>query len=640
MIYLDNVTKAFGDNIVLDNVSWSINPSEKIGLIGHNGAGKTTVFRIIRGQIAVDKGEVHIKKNISIGHLPQYVKLSTDKTVIDEVLSSFKYPDEVERKLNKIEIEMENYEENNPYYDHLLKKYGRLREYIDDFDIGKIKSKAEKILAGLGFERPEFKKAVTNLSKGWQMKVAIAHLLMQDNDVLLLDEPTNHLDLNSIEWLENYLKDFKGAFVIISHDKYLLNRTTKKLVEIESGVLREFYGNYDRYLEEKEKLVSDRQKKYEQQQKEIEKIKNFIDKNRSRKDRAKVVQSRIKYLENLERIEPLKTDRKEVRFKFPERERSGRIALQINNLTHYFDENVILENINLKLERGEKIGLIGNNGAGKTTLLKIIAGMLKPSEGEIRLGHHIEFQTYIEEDKTKVSTGNTVFEEMEQNTAIADFPYLRDILGAFLFRGDEVFKKVNILSGGEKCRLALAKMMVKPSNMLILDEPTDHLDARTQTILEKAFKEYSGTVIFVSHDRAFIDKIADKIIEIEHKKIKEYYGNYSYYIFKKSQSKGRSPSLSRKKKEKKDENPEKIKKRTEAEDRKQVSEIKTKITEIENLIRKDEERKKVLSELLGYSGLYKVGNDACERINEYKEIDQRLKDLYKKWEELVSSLPE
>lgn len=638
MIHLVNLTKSFGDGNVLENISLHISPGDRIGLIGPNGAGKTTLFKIITGELQCDKGEVHKKKNISIGYLPQELKLSSSNTVINEVMSSQRFIDKITAEIKEIEKEISVTETGDPYHRMLLEKYGRLREKIDTHNQEKEKLKTINILNGLGFKESELDLQINIFSRGWQMKIAIARLLMEDHDLLLLDEPTNHLDISSIEWLENYLKDFPGTLLIISHDKYLLNNLTDKLVEIDNNRITVFFGDYDHYLNKKEKIITDRQKKYELQQQEIERIKRFIERNRVRKDRAKMVQSRIKYLEKLEPEEaPVFSDN--VSFRFPETDKSGKIAYQLKKICHNYDGRKVLENIDLTVGRGEKIALIGANGSGKTTILKIISKILKPNKGDVIPGFKTRMLSFIDEDIVFTRSSNTVFEEMEQNSSAADFPQLRNILGAFLFTGDDIFKKVNILSGGEKCRLALARMMVKPSNFLILDEPTSHLDVSTQTILEKALRDFTGTVIFVSHDRAFIDNIATKVIEIEGGKIKTFFGNYTYYLEKRIDLVKKKDLEPQKEKSRKKIEFDKQKKREEAEKRTEIYSIQKQINAIEKLIHEKENRKNILSDVLGYSGLYKDGDSAKEKVEEFKQINEDLEKLYSDWEKLISSLP-
>ncbi|MFC1725183.1 ATP-binding cassette domain-containing protein, partial [candidate division KSB1 bacterium] len=560
MIHLVNITQVFGDRAVLNNVSWHISPNDRIGLIGPNGAGKTTVFKIITGELNADSGDIHKKNNIEIGYLPQELQLSSVNSVLDESMSSFRFADDLEKRLKDIEGELVKTSDDKVYREHLVKKLEKLKIKIDEISLEKEKFRALKILSGLGFKESEVSLPVNTFSKGWQMKIAIARLLMMDNDILLLDEPTNHLDLDSIEWLEKYLKNFSGAVIIISHDKYFLNNLTDKLIEINEGDLTVFNGDYAFYLEKKNQLISDQRKKYDIQQKEIERIKRFIDRNRVRKDRAKMVQSRLKYLKKLERLEaPSINDN--VRFSFPESRKSGRIVFELKNLTFNFENKQVLENIDINIENCEKIAVLGSNGAGKTTLLKILSGSLIPASGLVNRGYNVDQLNFIDEDISEIKSSNTVFEEMEQNSSVSDFPYIRNILAAFLFKGDDVFKKVNILSGGEKCRLALAKMMVKPSNFLVLDEPTSHIDANTQLILENAVNNYNGTVVFVSHDRAFIDSIATKVVEIINGHLNIYYGNYSYYLDKKGQKELQLPVQTENKKKEKKIDPGKSKKR-------------------------------------------------------------------------------
>ena len=639
MIHLVNIMQVFGDRTVLNNISWHISPNEKIGLIGPNGEGKTTIFKLMTGELHPDKGDVHRKKNIETGYLPQELQLSSSSSVLDETMSSFCFADDVEKRIKEIENELEQTNDDNSYHEHLIIKHEKLKSKIDEISLEKEKARALKILTGLGFSEPEVNLPVRTFSKGWQMKIAIARLLMMDNDILLLDEPTNHLDLDAIEWLEKYLKSYPGAVIIISHDKYFLNNLTDKLFEINDGALTLFNGNYDFYLGEKKRLIENQRKKYENQQKEIERIKKFIDRNRERKDRAKMVQSRIKYLEKLEMLEaPAAVEN--VRFSFPESRKCGKVAYELKDVSFNYENKKVLDSIELNVDRGEKIAVIGSNGAGKTTFLKILSGDLAPVSGIVERGYNVEQLNYIDEDIAEIKSSNTVFEEMEQNSSVSDFPYIRNILAASLFKGDDVFKKVNVLSGGEKCRLALAKMMVKPSNLLVLDEPTSHLDADTQLILENAVNNYSGTVIFVSHDRAFIDSTATKVIEIKNGKLNIYYGNYSYYLDKKGQKELGTAILPAVEKREKKTDPEKSKKRAEAEKRNEIYMIQKEIRLLESEIQDKENRKKVLADVLGYSGLYKDGDTAREKVEEFKKLNAEISQLYKKWDELISLLPE
>jgi ATP-binding cassette, subfamily F, member 3 len=501
MITLRNISKAFRDQVLLESVSLQINDKDRFALVGPNGAGKSTLFKLIMGVETADEGEVTLRTGVTFGYLPQETEEFHGKSVLEETLG--------------------------------------------DSTEGSQSAKAKQILIGLGFKQTDFERSIQELSGGWQMRVAIARLLLQEPDLLMLDEPTNHLDLETLLWFQNYLQNYRGAIFVISHDREFINSIVDRIVEVRQRQLHIYTGTFEDYLaqrkQEDENLVS----AYHRQQKEIEELTDFINKFRAKASTASRAQAKIKYLEKMERIvlpEQLQT----VGFSFPQPARAGQNVLTLKDIRQSYDgKNWVYEGLNLTLERGQKIALVGPNGAGKSTLIKLLAGAIPFQKGERKLGHNVECGYFSQHRAEMFRPGMTVLEEASNTKRNHTLQTVRTVLGSFLFRDDSVFKKVEVLSGGEKSRLGLARLLLDPPNLLLLDEPTTHLDMASVDVLVEALKKFEGTICFISHDVYFIRQLGDHVIHVKHGKVTWYPGDYDYFLHKKSKEEGEEAELFR-----------------------------------------------------------------------------------------------
>lgn len=647
MISLNNISMRFGSKVLFDEVSLRVAGKDRVSLVGSNGAGKSTMLKVIAGFTKADEGEVAISKHTTVGYLPQEGILYTGKTLYEEVYSSAGDINKIQEEMHQIENEMAESEDTaSEEFMDLVNEYGELQERFQMLEGFKLKSKIEKILKGLGFFEKDFNRMTDEFSGGWQMRIALAKLLLANPSILLLDEPTNHLDIESLIWVENYLKSYQGAIVLVSHDRSFLDNITDRTVEISLGNVTEYSGNYSFYKKEKEVRKQLIENQYENQQNYLRQQERFIERFRYKATKARQVQSRIKLLDKMELVE-IEDEESTVNFRFPPATHSGKTAIEINGLTKSYDgKNNVLENVDLIIPRGEKIVLFGVNGAGKSTLTRIIAGFDTSFEGEVKPGHLVDRKYYAQNQAEELNPDITVLETMEQSASGEILKNLRTILGSFLFRGDDVFKKVGVLSGGEKSRLALAKMLIEPSNFLILDEPTNHLDMRSKEVLMNALHKYNGTVLIVSHDREFIDGIVDRVIEVKGKKIKTYIGNATDYLrekdleFKKENTKVKKTVQEEKLREtvpvKANDTAEN--KRRKKELNKLILPLKNKISELEKQTGKYEKRLKEVEELMGKDEFYKGAYNIVEITNEYNTLKEKLKNIYSQWEEETENL--
>lgn len=648
MISLNNISMRYGAKVLFDEVSLRISGKDRVSLVGSNGAGKSTMLKVIAGLIKSDEGEVAISKHTTVGYLPQEGIQYTGKSLYEEIYSSAGDINKIQEEMRQIEIEMGESEDTaTDEFMDLVNEYGELQERFQMLDGFKLKSKIEKILIGLGFFEKDFERMTGEFSGGWQMRIALAKLLLSNPSILLLDEPTNHLDIESLIWVENYLKAYQGAIVMVSHDRSFLDNITDRTVEISLGNVTDYSGNYSFYVKEKEIRKQLLENQYDNQQSYLRQQERFIERFRYKATKSRQVQSRIKLLDKLDLVE-LEDEESAVNFRFPPATHSGKVAIEITGLTKSYDGKInVLEDIDLLISKGEKIVLFGVNGAGKSTLTRIIAGFETFNKGEVREGHLVERKFYAQNQAEALNPELTVLQTMEQSATGEVLKNLRTILGSFLFRGDDVFKKVSVLSGGEKSRLALAKMLIEPSNFLILDEPTNHLDMRSKEVLMNALQKYNGTVLIVSHDREFIDGIVDKVIEVKNKKIRTYIGNATDYIKTKEQE---AKSLNIKNKKPEQENKkadiktisgspassEDIKKKKEI--NKQIQPLKKRISELEKQTGNQEKRLKELEEQMGKDEFYKGGFDIVKITNEYNNLKEALKALYSEWEQETEKL--
>lgn len=531
MLRLEHISKIYPTGEVLKDINWEVKPGDRIGLVGVNGAGKSTQLKIISGEIEPTTGEIIRPASLHIAYLNQEFEVDPSRTVREEFWTVFKEANQVQLSLTQVTQDMET--ANPEELDQLINQMDRLQRQFEALDGYGLEARIGKILPEMGFEPEDGDRLVSAFSGGWQMRMSLGKILLQKPDLLLLDEPTNHLDLETIEWLENYLRGLITPMVIVSHDREFLDRLCTQIVETERGVSSTYLGNYSAYLLQKSENQSAQLNAYERQQKELEKQQAFVDKFRASATRSTQAKSREKQLEKIERIEAPIAGVRTLHFRFPPSPRSGREVVKIKDLTHTYDDKILFLSANLLIERGDRIAFIAPNGAGKSTLLRLIMGKELPTEGNVGLGEHNVIPGYFEQNQAEaLDLKKTVMETIHDEVPDWKNEEVRTLLGSFLFTGDTVFKQVNALSGGEKARLALAKMLLRPANLLILDEPTNHLDIPAKEMLEEALQNYDGTVIVVSHDRYFISQIANKIVEIRDGEFRVYLGNYHYYLDK------------------------------------------------------------------------------------------------------------
>ncbi|NEQ50483.1 MAG: ABC-F family ATP-binding cassette domain-containing protein [Leptolyngbya sp. SIO3F4] len=539
MLRLENITKIYPTGEVLRDVTWEVKPGNRIGLVGVNGAGKSTQLKIIMGEIEPTSGNVIRPNELHIGYLNQEFEVDPRRTVREEFWTVFKEANGVQKKLGEIPIQMETAEPDE--LEKLIKALDREQRKFESLDGYGLESKIEKILPEMGFHNDDGERLVSSFSGGWQMRMGLGKVMLRAPDLLLLDEPTNHLDLETIEWLENYLKSLTTPMVIVSHDREFLDRLCTQVVETERGISTTYLGNYSAYLTQKAEIKVAQQATFDRQQKEIAKQQTFVDRFRASATRSTQAKSREKQLEKIELVDAPISDVRTLQFKFPPAPRSGREVVQINELTHTYGDNILFLGAELLIERGDRIAFVGPNGAGKSTLLRLIMGLESPSEGLAKLGEHNVIPSYFEQNQAEaLDLNKTVMATIHDEVPTWKNEEVRTLLGQFLFSGDMVMKPVTALSGGEKARLALAKMLLAPANLLVLDEPTNHLDIPAKEMLEAALKEYDGTVLIVSHDRFFISQVANKIVEIREGELRLYRGDYNYYLEKIAEEKERA----------------------------------------------------------------------------------------------------
>ncbi len=533
MISLDNLTVSYGGWTLFDNISFLINPKDRIGLVGKNGAGKTTLLRIITGEQQPTSGAVTLNGDCTIGSLPQTMRVADTTTLAEETAKAFEEVLRLEAEIEALTREIaERTDYESPEYEQLLH---RLNDAQDHYHIlgGETRdADIEKTLLGLGFKRSDFGRATSEFSGGWRMRIELAKLLLRRPSIFLLDEPTNHLDIESIQWLEEYLRNYNGAVLLISHDRAFLDNVTNRTVELSLGKITDYKVSYSKYVVLRAERRAQQMAAYENQQRMIEKTEEFIEKFRYKPTKSNQVQSRIKQLERLDRLEIEEEDLATLNIKFPPAPRSGQIVAEISEAGMSFGEKHVFSGANFVIEKGDRIALVGRNGEGKTTLARMLIGQLTPTEGSVRLGANVNIGYYAQNQDDLMDGDFTVYDTLDR-VAVGDIrTRLRDILGAFLFRGEDIDKKVKVLSGGERARLAMARMMLEPRNLLVLDEPTNHMDMRSKDILKNAIMKYDGTVVVVSHDREFLDGMVEKVYEFRDGGVKEYLGGIYYFLEK------------------------------------------------------------------------------------------------------------
>jgi ATP-binding cassette subfamily F protein 3 len=543
MLQLSSAGKRFGPKLLFEDVNWLITPDERTGLVGGNGTGKSTLLKILAGLDTLDYGELTSVKGMTIGYLPQDGLAISGKTVFAECLSVFDDLFDLEREAEEITHTLSTADPESHEYRAAADRYSDIADHLHVHDIYTLDSQVGAVLGGLGFSKEDWERKTEEFSGGWQMRIALAKLLLQKPSLLLLDEPTNHLDLESRNWLENYLHDYPNAFILISHDRYFLDVTVNKTIEIWNKRLHTYHGNYEKYLMQKEERRTQLMSAYKNQRDRIDALEAFINRFRYQATKAKQVQSRIKELEKIERIE-VPEEEATIHFTIPQPPASGRTVIEVTHLSKDYPlppvdggpagVNHVLKDVSFQIDRGDRIALVGANGAGKSTLIRLLSGLEPPTGGKIKLGHNV-LADYFAQDQYKVLDPDAVM--LDDISGIAPkvpVVELRSLLGCFMFSGDDVFKPLGVLSGGERNRYAMAKMLVSPANMLLLDEPTNHLDLRAKDVLLEAIANFTGTVLFVSHDRYFIDGLATRVFEVEDHRVHIYPGNYEDYLWRKS----------------------------------------------------------------------------------------------------------
>ncbi len=522
---LQNVTFEFGARAIIKDATWHIHPQERIGLVGYNGTGKSTILKLLAGEYQPSAGTVERSRNTSIGYLHQdLLSFNTSESILQVALHAFDRVKALEKEIEKLTKELEHHAT-----DEMLLEYSDKLHQFEEAGGYTVEHKTEEVLQGLGFSNDDLKRPFKEFSGGWRMRVLLAKMILQQPDLLLLDEPTNHLDLPSIEWLEKYLQHYKGAVVIVSHDKYFLNRMVRKIVEVYQKELHTYNGNYDFYETEKQQRIELQQRAFENQQEYIRQQERFIERFRAKATKAAQAQSAMKRLEKLDRIEDVEIERPDIRINFTVDKTPGRVLAELKHVTKRFKDIEILNNASAEIDRGDKIALVGANGKGKSTLLGIVAGT-EPYEGERKWGHNVDEAFYAQHQLEALNINNTILDELKEAGSQKTELELRTILGCFLFSGDDVDKKIKVLSGGEKARVALAKTIISKANFLLLDEPTNHLDIHSTELLADALNRYAGSYLLVSHDRYFISQTANKIWEIVDHQIKEFKGSYQEWV--------------------------------------------------------------------------------------------------------------
>ena len=631
----NNIGKTFGTNVVLSNVSFHINEHEKMAIVGSNGAGKSTLLKIIMKDLPQDNGEVILSKDATIGYLSQHQEFSSQNTIYEEVLEVKKDIIALEENVRRIEEEMKH--ASGKELEQLLLTYTRLNHEFDIKNGYAYKSEITGVLKGLGFTEEDFSRATNTLSGGQKTRVALGKLLLSTPDIILLDEPTNHLDMESIRWLETYLLNYKGAVIIVAHDRYFLDRVVTKVVELENGKCTMFTGNYSDYASKKSMLRDAMLKQYYNQQKEIKHQEEVIQKLRSfnREKSIKRAESREKLLNKIEVIDKPIMEEAEMHFRLEPCVQSGNDVLSVENLSKSFGDNHLFSHINFDIKREEKVSIIGNNGTGKTTILKIINGLLPADTGEIHLGSKVKIG-YYDQEHNVLNMEKTLFDELSDTYPNMDNTQIRNVLAAFLFTGDDVFKRIKDLSGGERGRVSLAKLMLSEANLLILDEPTNHLDIASKEILENAINHYTGTVLYVSHDRYFINKTATRILDLTGQKILNYIGNYDYYLEKKKDIENAYlPTENTLTSNSKDSTEGKVDWQQQKEEKARLRKLENDIKKCEDEIHSLEHRNEEIDILLSQEDVYTNVSKLMELNKEKSEIEERMEELMITWEELL-----
>ncbi len=637
MITVENVSLSYSDKPLFQNLSIKINKQDRLCLVGVNGAGKTTLMKLLVGLEKPDEGKIIFKKGIKIGYLPQEVTTVSNLPLIEEVRKSLKDVVEIEEKEKLLHESLKTTPVNTKEHEQVLKSLGELNHRKENIDYYSVNAKIEKVLLGLGFKESDFNRPIGQFSGGWSMRIELAKILLANNDILLLDEPTNHLDIDSLNWFIQYLNDYRNALLIVSHDKEFLLKTTNKTLEIFNGKIYYFNGSFDKYLKFKEERLKALKAEQKKQELFIKDTLKFIEKFRYKATKAKQVQSRIKMLEKLQRIE-IEEESEIININFPNPPKAPSILVRLNSISKIFNNVSVFKEVSFNIERGDKIAFVGPNGAGKTTLSRIIAGKLKQDAGEVIYGEGVKISYYSQEVAENLDLNLNCLETLSLvSNGMAD-KSIRSVLGAFLFKGDDVFKKVKVLSGGEKSRLALAKILIERSNLVILDEPTNHLDFNSKNVLKNALLNYTGSVVIVSHDIDFLRGIANKVVDLRSNSAKLYYGDIDYYLSKRLEFR----NIVFKPEKKNNYSSRKILKKLKAEQRQKkyqaTKDLKINIETLEKEIEKLEERKTLIEKELATPEIFSNPEKAKNKNFEYSQVKKLLEEKINNWADLTEEL--
>ena len=630
-----DVSKAFGINEVLTNINFVIESRDRIGIVGNNGCGKSTLLGILAGDMERDTGEIVTASGTSIGYLKQNTVISSEETLWKEMIDEYSDIKELKGKLRSIETQIARLGSMGKVDDELFDRYEKIRIMYEDKNGYACESIVRGTLDGLEFTKEDYDRPISEFSGGQKNKIMLAKILQRRPDLLLLDEPTNYLDIPSCEWLEDYLKNYDRSVIVVSHDRYFLNGFVNKIFNIHDHTLDTYSGDYDNFIKIREKRRKQREKDYMLQRKEIDRLMNIIEVQRQRNTEksTRIASSKEKMLKKIKVIEKPKTQSK-MRLDFKIASESSNIVIKTDDIAKSFDEKKVFDHINISINKGEKVALIGPNGSGKSTLLKILTGDLKPTEGEVIYGRRVNF-SYLSQERTDLNFENTLMDEIWSVDSALKQVEVRNLLSYFLFVGDDVFKKVSTLSGGELVRLSFAKLVISQANLLILDEPTNHLDIPSKEIIEDAITRYKGTVLFISHDRYFINKLASRILELDNGKVSEYLGNYSYYVDKKRRLKNMENDESQPDVISKTQRSNMFKK-----ERDKINKRKAalqKLNDMENMIETTENTIKILEEKMADPSLYQNDDQARETALKYNQLKEKLKDYYNQWEKMMES---
>jgi ATP-binding cassette subfamily F protein 3 len=657
MIQLAGLTKAFGERVLLDAASWQIADRDRVGLSGPNGAGKTTLLRMLAGLDEPDAGHIAKPGGLTIGYLPQDGLSHSGRTVFEEASQAFAPLLDMKAELHALEARLGDPAVPVAEHDRMLERYSELQEEFRRREGYTIDLKVATVLRGLGFEPGDADEPTESFSGGWQMRIALAKLLLGRPGLLLLDEPTNHLDLDARNWLEDYLNGYPHAVVLVSHDRYFLDAVVTRITEIGLKTLTDYPGNYSFYLEEREARMERLREAKRRQDEEVARMRHFIDRFRYQATKAAQVQSRIKMLEKVIPIE-IPPERKRVHFSFPACVRSGRKVLELRHATKAYGANVVFRDLDVHVERGDRIALIGHNGAGKSTLMRLLSGVEPPDRGTRTVGHQVVAQYFAQDEAARLETGLTVYETLSAGSPDSMVPAIRNILGGFLFSGDDVYKPVGVLSGGERTRLAVARLLLRPANTLLLDEPTNHLDLDSKDVLLEALEDFGGTLIFVSHDRYFVDRLATKIVDVGGGEAVLYPGTYEEYRWRKAQmaeaagatpqaAQARAepvtapPASSRPKEERRADWA--ARRETEAHERRRKREDQARRRRIEDLEGRIAEREQAIREIearMAAPGFYDDRAAAQSVVDQHQTLMWEVGDLMSQWETLVAHAEE